>query len=1856
MSSDHFSRKRPPYCDVGSYSADAAQQSGEQRKNLELSKTIRDDQALTDFSAPKNPTRTMSENLNCESISRQRTDFLGSQGFHTPSIEQLREKVIAEKYAKLCSVIRKRELDLKELIFIRHGGSLIVFNENDGGLLSRVEEYHRRHPIVLDSVPPDEMSSEEEVMYEKTTLDPFHANQSSCQLVTADMVSDSESAWGHLQKVATQDASLAEPLEVGSAASSVVTEEVSGTFTSPESRGRRNTEAPTRIDRVFFPSQRFAINPLSVSTKEESLITKILDDSFDFTKVGFDSCIPEFSEKVSPSSAAPTLSELVPSAIMSVYQSTENSKMSEDRCRGVFPFTEEELFASRTAVLEVPNPIAANSAWARDAERYAELFFKVLMRRGRDHAKYVPIPDPPRNRTHWDYLLQEMAWMAADYAQERIWKHRMARILSRAARQYCIENARRAEISRRERIRCISRGTESFWNDLKQLAAFKYQRLSDKHRDGSKTGRPFSSSVKQSAKSKSFSEPLDIFSRDRGAAPSAEDGPSETTKSTAQNLMDDDFLEINDIDDSDFDLQLWKALSDDEKASDLKETADLSNQESEGHPDVIDAPDVEGLILDAEKLTSQLLKEEYQAAREVKTKPDFEISSSPTDSNDSSALCGGDLRDGKKTSELACDVEKTAQKYFRFNSILRFGKRFIKFLASKIRDSSKRHFSPRGTIQSISEQSEALQPTGFTYVTTSVKTKVPFFLAGTLREYQHIGLDWLVSMYERRLNGILADEAGLGKKIITIAFLAYLASAGSWGPHLIVSSTSMLVNWNIELRQWCPQLKVLVYAGAPKQWRRRRVSLKGFNAFHVCLTSYKVVEEEISVFSRYKWFYLILDESRENHNFQLWQMFLNFRTERRLLLTGKPLPTDIMDLWALAQYLMPQTFHPVAEVWCSNMTRSYERRDEEDSRTEESKSFSDDLVCDLHTILQSFLLRRLKADVAKQLPRTVEHVIIFKLSRRQRLLYDEYMASRDLESMLRESNYADTANTIIQLQKICNHPDLFEGRIGLFPLDRVCSEGPAIVFADAKPASGQDGAPAKPARGFHRAASNAMEVDGGPRSSSQGTNLLHSGTDGKGERGSRSSALGYTSPVSILPSKALTPTGLQMCRVSNPSKSNSTETESQLGNLTGREEADDFRADFSRVEKTEDSTECDLSKEEGRLKEAEHRISHFIRLVELHGRIKPLVVASDTVRLLLDDYSLIMKHARKNSEDPSKYLEYTGAPDRLVTASNEKLEEIRDVLRHQFVCCVLDARSSATNEERHQTRDLPTRSSNCNVEQGADERASGLSKERLVLEDSGKFLVLAVLLDQLKQGEHSVLIFVQMVKMMDILEAFLNLHGYAYVRIDVMTEAKIQQMLMNKANGQNKNVFLFILSTRTRKFDVGLIGADTVIFYDTDWNPAMHARAQECCRQASQVRDVRIFRLVSENTIEEDFLKFTNSIQPENLVEQDNFAEFLKTLDDWKGGDAGQRGSGWSKLERQSKWSKLSVDPVMTTFDPFLIDEDDSKEADLEKNAHIDYSVLRSTPEFEAILTQAEDFDDAKCFSQFEKEKQMALEEYNACGTDLSPIHSAAMHCVESINFSSSKLQLKAVYESIVTEKKKWRSVFAEQLRQVRNPVDFGVSERDNAHRLFERSVHFGQDDETTSKTSQYLGELPHKTTEGTDESDFNTADEGLLSRSKQDDLGDDDNIPMFYQVKSFLDEVDKVYPGMSRVDIPYGVVDPDQEEMYLPNENQLDIISRDLFYDLSSLHEAGEEDSCHPLGLFNDPPTEDFPQRKQPAKAFSSSDNEHSDSSKIEQRRGTEIFTQPKYQRETLDVFLKNKFPWTKDLLRNDKNSDMVS
>ncbi|MCQ2817534.1 MAG: SNF2-related protein [archaeon] len=319
---------------------------------------------------------------------------------------------------------------------------------------------------------------------------------------------------------------------------------------------------------------------------------------------------------------------------------------------------------------------------------------------------------------------------------------------------------------------------------------------------------------------------------------------------------------------------------------------------------------------------------------------------------------------------------------------------------------------------------ELLQPKGTELKDANIQLKQPFLLNNLLREYQLIGLHWLVALHDNHINGILADEMGLGKTIQTIALFAYLAAnRGNWGPHLIIVPTTIIVNWEIEFKKWCPSFKILSYYGNQKERKLKRYGWHKPNAFHVCITSYKLVIQDYSIFKRKRWYYIVLDEAQNIKNFKSkrWQMMLNFRAKRKLLLTGTPLQNDIMEIWSYLHFLMPNLFYSNEEFREWFHSQFY-------NAIHNNAALSKQIIDSLHSILRPFLLRRLKKDVEKQLPAKIEHVVYCELSRRQKYLYDEYINTDITQDTLKKNDYFSIMNVLMQLRKVCNHPDLFDSR------------------------------------------------------------------------------------------------------------------------------------------------------------------------------------------------------------------------------------------------------------------------------------------------------------------------------------------------------------------------------------------------------------------------------------------------------------------------------------------------------------------------------------------------------------------------------------------------------------------------------------------------------------------------------------------------------------------------------------------------------------------------------------------------------------------------------------------------------------
>ncbi|XP_053435903.1 probable global transcription activator SNF2L1 isoform X3 [Nycticebus coucang] len=288
---------------------------------------------------------------------------------------------------------------------------------------------------------------------------------------------------------------------------------------------------------------------------------------------------------------------------------------------------------------------------------------------------------------------------------------------------------------------------------------------------------------------------------------------------------------------------------------------------------------------------------------------------------------------------------------------------------------------------------------------------------GPLRDYQIRGLNWLISLYENGVNGILADEMGLGKTLQTIALLGYLKHYRNIpGPHMVLVPKSTLYNWMNEFKRWVPSLRVICFVG-DKDARAafiRDEMMPG--EWDVCVTSYEMVIKEKSVFKKFHWRYLVIDEAHriKNEKSKLSEIVREFKSTNRLLLTGTPLQNNLHELWALLNFLLPDVFNSA---------------DDFDSWFDTKNCLGDQkLVERLHAVLKPFLLRRIKTDVEKSLPSKKEVKIYLGLSKMQREWYTKIlMKDIDVLNSAGKMDKMRLLNILMQLRKCCNHPYLFDG-------------------------------------------------------------------------------------------------------------------------------------------------------------------------------------------------------------------------------------------------------------------------------------------------------------------------------------------------------------------------------------------------------------------------------------------------------------------------------------------------------------------------------------------------------------------------------------------------------------------------------------------------------------------------------------------------------------------------------------------------------------------------------------------------------------------------------------------------------------
>ena len=341
------------------------------------------------------------------------------------------------------------------------------------------------------------------------------------------------------------------------------------------------------------------------------------------------------------------------------------------------------------------------------------------------------------------------------------------------------------------------------------------------------------------------------------------------------------------------------------------ETSEIDEQDEKFDVDMEDDDEEEddedaGLLADADVPIEELLKRYGYGAPEEPAVDDSGIDDS------------GELSNGVKADEVETDKSLLDESLAGESTLIIEGKRQRRVRSVWTPEDNPQHMPKRPKVEEIESDYEyEMTPS----VSESEEDEAedameqdpnrvgpPFLLRGTLRPYQQAGLEWLASLYQNNMNGILADEMGLGKTIQTIALLGHLAcDKGIWGQHLIIVPTSVILNWEMEFKKFLPGLKVLTYYGNQKERKDKRIGWNTENAWQVCITSYQIVLADQHIFRRKSWVYMILDEAHNIKNFrsQRWQTLLGFKAQRRLLLTGTPLQNNLMELWSLLYFLMP---------------------------------------------------------------------------------------------------------------------------------------------------------------------------------------------------------------------------------------------------------------------------------------------------------------------------------------------------------------------------------------------------------------------------------------------------------------------------------------------------------------------------------------------------------------------------------------------------------------------------------------------------------------------------------------------------------------------------------------------------------------------------------------------------------------------------------------------------------------------------------------------------------------------------------------------------------------------------------------
>jgi SNF2 family DNA or RNA helicase len=290
----------------------------------------------------------------------------------------------------------------------------------------------------------------------------------------------------------------------------------------------------------------------------------------------------------------------------------------------------------------------------------------------------------------------------------------------------------------------------------------------------------------------------------------------------------------------------------------------------------------------------------------------------------------------------------------------------------------------------------------------------PQFFEGELRPYQKSGYDWLLFLKQYNFGGCLADDMGLGKTVQTLALLQSEKERGAAHPSLLIMPTSLLYNWGLESAKFTPNLRVMLYTGSS-----REKDTAQFDQYDLILTSYGIVRLDIELMQSYRFNYVILDESQaiKNPGSIITKAVRKLNARHRLILTGTPIENGTLDLWSQMSFVNPGLLGNQAFF-----------RDEFQIPIE--KKNDADKMKKLYNLIKPFILRRLKSQVATDLPEKVENVQYCEMTEEQEKIYEEtksFYRNTILETIDQEGiskSQMVVLQGLTKLRQLANHPKM----------------------------------------------------------------------------------------------------------------------------------------------------------------------------------------------------------------------------------------------------------------------------------------------------------------------------------------------------------------------------------------------------------------------------------------------------------------------------------------------------------------------------------------------------------------------------------------------------------------------------------------------------------------------------------------------------------------------------------------------------------------------------------------------------------------------------------------------------------------